>query len=125
MSSKPLTPRQASIMAKLADLQDQTRAALIAATSLRYQLLDRELERLESHKLITRKRCGTTRVVQLSITMAGRRAMADHAEAARADKPIVVPPPTFRTSSIGVWPGRPAPYVRDTGKHIPSRGVAC
>lgn len=128
MNTKPLTPRQAQILAAPDKLTDKTREALLIATGHSRQMLDRELERLDYHRLIIRTRTGTGKgsVLQLGITMAGRRAMADFAQSAKNEKPATVPPPTFRTSSIAAWPGRPAPYYRNSGHpDLPSRGVAC
>lgn len=128
MTTKPLTPRQAQTLATLAALPDKTREALLTATGQSRQMLDRELERMDYHQLITRTRARTEKgcVLQLGITMAGRLAMADFEKAAKKEKPVVVPPPTFRTSSIGAWPGRPAPYYRNSGHpDLPSRGAGC
>jgi len=116
-------------MAALDKLTEKTREALLTATGLSRQMLDRDLERLAYHRLITRERTGPDQrgVLQLGITMTGRRAMADFEAAKNHVAPQLVPPRRFFSSRIAKWPTQSAdPFVRNNGnRDVPSRGVGC
>lgn len=127
MTTRPIIPIEAKILAQLATGVAQRKDNIIAATGISKTSTATvsAFDSLQVLQLIdTTTRQPGTRHKLISITMAGQRALADFKAALQ--KPQPTPPRRFLVSDLGAWPTMRQTYIRDTGNaSVPSRGTAC